>query len=75
MLEMNCRSSRSQIFSATFLSHSVKHVLKQVDQFLNESDDKERIYHYGNLKALQLLVENELQTDLDHLIMFLGQPM
>ena len=36
-----------------------------------ESHDEEPIYQYGNLKALQLLVENELQIDLDHPIMFL----
>lgn len=37
-----------------------------------ESDDEEPIYQDLNLKALQQLVENELQTDLDHPIMFLG---
>ena len=37
-----------------------------------ESDDEEPICQDGNLKALQLLVENELQTVLDHPIMFLG---
>ena len=37
-----------------------------------ESDDDEPICQDGNLKALQLLVENELQTVLDHPIMFLG---
>lgn len=37
-----------------------------------ESDDEEPIYPDGNLKALQLLIENELQTDVDHPIMFLG---
>ena len=37
-----------------------------------ESDDEEPICQDANLKALQLLVENELQTVLDHPIMFLG---
>ena len=37
-----------------------------------ESDDEEPIYPVGNLKALQLLIENKLQTDVDHPIMFLG---
>lgn len=37
-----------------------------------ESDDEEPIYQDVNLKALQQLVENEPQTDLDHPIMFLG---
>ena len=37
----------------------------------HESDDEEPIYEDVNLKALQRLVENELQTDLDHPIMFL----
>ena len=37
-----------------------------------ESDDEEPIYQDENLKALQWLVENELQTDVDHPIMFLG---
>lgn len=37
-----------------------------------ESDDEEPIYQDRNLKALQLLIENELQTDLDHPITFLG---
>ena len=35
-----------------------------------ESDDEEAIYQDRNLKALQLIVEHELQTD--HPIMFLG---
>ena len=37
----------------------------------HESDGEEPIYEDVNLKALQRLVENELQTDLDHPIMFL----
>ena len=40
-----------------------------------ERDDEEPIYQYGNLKSLQVLVENELQTDLDRPIMFLGHSL
>ena len=37
-----------------------------------ESDDESKSQSDGNIKTLQLLVENELQTVLDHPIMFLG---
>jgi len=72
MLVGNCCSSqtsggpisRSQVFFS-YLSKSQRKAGVQagrpIPEYL-ESDNEEPLYQDGNLKALQLLIENELQT-------------
>ena len=82
MLQGNCCSSqmsggplsRSQLFFSN-LSKSQRKAGVEAGRPIPEcleSDDEEPIYQDVNLKALQWLVENELQVDLDHPMMFLG---